>query len=131
MDRILVVCDEELVLDITSRIIERMGFKPILANSFKEAIDIFEKEKFGVLLSDVNLGDTFLDGCVLCSRIKSIDSSVVAIAMSGYFSQLDLKYVLCVGFTDFLMKPVRVDDYINAIKGAFDRRNRWLKLNSG
>ena len=130
MDRILVVDDEELVLDITSRIIERIGFKPILANSFKEAIDIFEKEKFGVLLLDMNLGDTFLDGCVLCSRIKSIDSSIVAIAMSGYFSQLDLKYVLCVGFTDFLIKPVGIKETQSAVKCAFERRNHWIEINN-
>jgi len=129
MNKILVVDDEEDILYLIEQMIEAIGFKPILTNSFKEAIDIFEKERFGVLLSDLNLGNGNLDGCALCSRIKSIDSSVVAIAMSGYFTEMDLKYILGVGFTDFLMKPIGLDELKTSIKCAFDRRNRWLKIN--
>jgi CheY-like chemotaxis protein len=131
MNTILVVDDEKDILYVISQIIERIGFNVIIANSFKEAIVVFENIKFDVLLSDLNLNGNFSNGgCELCSRIKNIDASIVSIAMSGFFTDYDKKRILNVGFSDFLMKPVKLKDLQESVQCAFDRRNRWLKINN-
>jgi DNA-binding NtrC family response regulator len=129
MNRILVVEDQELVLDVILQMIERMGFKPIGANNFEDALKLFQENRPGLLLSDINLGTNSLDGCELCSRIKDIDPTIIAISMSGYFTDLDKENVLGVGFSDFLIKPVNMNSLSLSLKCAFNRRNRWLEIN--
>ena len=127
MNRVLVVDDEDLILNMVKEAIEKMGFRAITAKSATEALSIFHDERPGTVITDLNLGGD-MDGVSLCSRIRYEDKSVVVVAMSGYFSEYDKIYCLEAGFSDFLSKPVQLDALFSAVQCAFDRRSRWMNI---
>ena len=127
MNRVLVVDDEQAVLDIVSDTIKKLGFVAITCGSATTALGIFHGSSPGIVLTDLNLGGE-MDGVSLCSRIRYEDKSTVVTAMSGYFSEYDRVYCLEAGFSDFLVKPVKMDTLFSALKCAFDRRKRWFSI---
>lgn len=127
MNQVLIVDDEQAVLDILSKMIKMLGFIPLTAKSAKEALGIFRQKKPGIVLADLNLGGD-MDGVALCSRILYEDRTTVVIALSGFFSDYDKAYVLAVGFSDFLAKPINFGELKNAVQWGFQRRTRWINL---
>ena len=125
MNRVLIVDDEELVLKVTASMIEKLDFVPMTALSARNALDIFRKEKPGLVITDLNLGGD-MDGVSLCSKIRYEDRLVCVIAMTGYLNQYDLEFCLAAGFSDVLVKPVDIDDLASSIKCNLDRRQRWV-----
>jgi len=126
MNRVLIVDDEDQVLEILSMQLESLGFIPFTASSAEEALKVFQKEKPGIIISDLNLG-IGMDGVALCSRIKHEDRSTIFIAISGYFSDFDKAFCASAGFTDFLVKPVNLEELNSALQCAFERRSRWMR----
>ena len=127
MNRVLIVDDDKMVLDVTSDMVAKLGFTPIKALTADEALRIFREKSPGIVLCDLNLGEN-MDGVALCSHIQYEDKATVMIAMSGYFSDYDKAYCLSVGFSDFLQKPIDFNELKSALQCAFERRTRWIKL---
>jgi len=127
MNRVLIVDDEEMVREVISKQIREIGFTPVTASSAQKALELFHMSRFGIVLSDLNLNGS-MDGVALCSRINYEDRSVIMIAMSGFFSEYDKIWTLSAGFSDFLTKPIQIDELSSALQCAFDRRSRWAKL---
>jgi DNA-binding response OmpR family regulator len=127
MRRVLVIDDEPEILSLTCRMIKNLGFLTLEASSSVEACTIFKEKKPGIVITDLQL-ESGIDGVALCSRFLYEDKTTVVIAMSGYFNRYDKMYALQVGFTDFLQKPVSLEELGSALHCAFDRRSRWCAL---
>ena len=127
MNRVLIVDDEKSLLELTSIQITELGFIPLIANSADKALKIFREKSPGIVLCDLNLGGS-MDGVAVCSHIQYEDQSTVMIAMSGWFTDYDKAYCLSAGFSDFLEKPVNLNELKSALQCAFERRSRWIKL---
>ena len=127
MNRVLIVDDEQMTLDVTSDMVAKLGFSPMLARTANKALEIAYEQRPGIVLCDLNLGGN-MDGVALCSHIQYEDKSTVMIAMSGYFSDYDKVYCLSVGFSDFLQKPIDFDELKSALQCAFERRTRWMQI---
>lgn len=83
---VLVVEDEFMVLDVSSAMLRRMGYRVLTAENAEEAMKMVEKERPDILLSDISLGDG-VDGVQLAENIVSVHPSVVVILMSGWASK--------------------------------------------
>jgi len=127
MNRVLIVDDEQMVLDVTSDMVAKLGFTPIKALTANKALEIFRDKAPGIVLCDLNLGGN-MDGIALCSRIRYEDQSTAMIAISGWFSNYDKAYCLSAGFGDFLEKPISYEDLKSALQCAFERRTRWMQI---
>ena len=127
MNRVLIVDDEQMVLDVTSDMAAKLGFSPMLARTANKALEIAYEQRPGIVLCDLNLGGN-MDGIALCSRIRYEDQSTAMIAMSGLFSDYDKAYCLSAGFSDFLQKPTDYNELKSALQCAFERRTRWMQI---
>ena len=127
MNRVLIVDDDKMVLDVTSDMVAKLGFAPIKALTANKALKIADDQRPGIVLCDLNLGGN-MDGIALCSRIRYADQSTAMIAMSGWFSDYDKAYCLSAGFSDFLAKPISHEDLKSALQCAFERRTRWMQI---
>lgn len=127
MNRVLVVDDEKPVLDLMTSLCEKNGFCPLVASSAKEAIEVFRREKPGIVVTDLVLGGD-MDGIALCSWVRSHNHTAVLIAVSAYFSEFDKEYCMAAGFSDFIVKPFRIADFADALACASSRRRRWMEL---
>ena len=107
--RLLLVEDHLDTLRVFARTLRRKGFEVQEARTFSEAIAVALPGDF--LLSDIALPDG--DGCDLMRQLSSL--SIPGIAITGFGSAKDRERYEQVGFAESFVKPVDVNQVINAI----------------
>lgn len=107
--RLLLVEDHLDTLRVFARTLRRKGFEVQEARTFSEAIAVALPGDF--LLSDIALPDG--DGCDLMRQLSSL--SIPGIAITGFGSAKDRERYEQAGFAESFVKPVDVNQVINAI----------------
>ena len=81
--RILLVDDEEPLLDLLKRYLERLGYEVEACLTPLEALKSFEEDpsKYALVLSDLTLPD--MPGDEMIARMRAIDPKLKAIVASG------------------------------------------------
>ena len=111
-NRVLIVDDEPAVLKVVAKMVERLGYKAVIALTGKDALQILERENIEVLLLDVVLKDMTV--VELANRSHSFHGRRRVIFMSGHFPHLEINFPRTV---PFLQKPFTLAD----LKDAIDR----------
>ncbi|MEN3370562.1 MAG: hypothetical protein V7609_2705 [Verrucomicrobiota bacterium] len=104
--RILVVDDHCDTLRSLKLLLTRLGYQVLAAENMMDALRIAEQEPFDLLLSDIGLPDG--SGHELVKRIRE-KHKIMAIAVSGFGMEEDVRRSRDAGFFDHLTKPVSLD----------------------
>ena len=115
---VLIVEDEPTVRDMTTRLLDRAGYRVIAVGDGEEAIRAIEAatEPIDVLVSDVIMPN--MSGIQLAEIMLERHPSVGLVLLSGYTSEtLDLERVTARGAT-FLAKPLTGAQLLRAVQGA-------------
>ncbi len=120
--RILIMDDEEAILKITSRMLERCGFQVMVARHGEEAFlsyrEAFEHgTPFDLVILDLTIPGG-MGGKETFDRLRDFDPSVKAIVSSGYSMDEIMARHEMFGFTGVVTKPYHRDDLINAVNQA-------------
>lgn len=117
---VLLVEDHEMVRNMTTVMLEKMGFEVISAVNGVEAVELFRKHKESVscLITDLSMPE--LDGWGTLAEIRKIKPDIPAILASGYdeafaMSRDDLEKPQA-----FLHKPYSMKELKSAIEQAMD-----------
>jgi PAS domain S-box-containing protein len=113
--RLLVVEDNADTARALGRLLRAAGYWVQTADTVAAALEMAAREKFDVLVSDIGLPDA--TGYELIRRLRE-RSKLPAIAMSGFGMDEDLKRSRDAGFSEHLVKPVRVSQLEEAIQRA-------------
>lgn len=102
---VLVVDDLEVNRVILEGIIENMGCRPILAENGRQALEMLEKYKPQLVLSDISMPG--MDGYELCRHIKGDKKrkNIPVIFISAYDEPKDIVEGLTLGGADYITKP--------------------------
>ncbi|MBN1571821.1 MAG: sigma-54-dependent Fis family transcriptional regulator [Deltaproteobacteria bacterium] len=120
-ESILVVDDEEGVLLLLDRMLEREGYKNVfLADSAESALEKIYKENITIVLTDVRMPG--MDGIELLEKVKVIDPSIIVIIITAHGS-IDLA-VECIkkGAYDLITKPFGSEIVTMTIEKALEER---------
>ncbi len=120
--RILVMDDEEMVLHVASRIIDRLGFSVTTARDGKEAIELYRKgmaegTPFDLVIMDLTVPGG-MGGRDAIKLLRQIDPSVRAIVSSGYSNDPVMASFRDYGFLSVVAKPYSIEDLSDAIRRA-------------
>jgi len=107
-DRILVVDDDPLVLDLLSITVSSFGFECVEANDGRMAMEILEKEAFAIVVTDMVMPE--VDGMQLLEHIKSHYPETSVIVVTGYTGTFSYVDVIKAGASDFILKPFNADE---------------------
>lgn len=122
---ILYVEDEIDIRETISKTL-RMIFKKVhIASNGKEALDIMNKHKIDILISDIHMPE--LDGVELIREVRHRNSIMPIIITTGY-SEFETIYKNVYNI-DTLTKPYTVFDIINKIH-EMESRNKIVKDSS-
>lgn len=114
--KILVVEDDPRLRTVLLEALSLEGHHLESAESAEKAIEKIEKEKFDVLLTDVNLpGKSGLDLLPVCLQHNP---ETYMLVMTGYASIDSAVQAMKRGAADFLCKPIALNDLISAINVA-------------
>lgn len=103
---IMLVDDEEAIVSITQRRLERMGYEVASFTKSREALHYFQQhhDEFDLIISDQTMPE--LTGDQLTREILSLRHDIPVILCSGYSDTINEEKAQLVGVKAFLMKPV-------------------------
>lgn len=70
--KILLIEDEPMIMKIAQQMLERLGYTPACAINGAQALDLFNKEVFDIVITDIGLPD--IDGIALVDRFRLTES---------------------------------------------------------
>lgn len=111
--KILLVDDEETVLTVGGELLRSLGMEVDVALSGEEAIELFKKETFDLVILDLTMPR--MDGVETLRRLREIDHEVRVIMTSGYTEQEVFSRLVGRNRTDFLPKPFSLNELSRAI----------------
>ena len=113
---VLIVDDEETVLAISGKILERAGFKVLMARDGREGIDLYKRfsDEIDIVLLDMTMPN--MNGEEAFEEIRRINSDVKVILSSGYNEQDATDRFFGKGLAGFIQKPYRANDLTRIIK---------------
>jgi DNA-binding response OmpR family regulator len=118
MQKILLVDDDAGLLELLSFLVQRDGFRPILATDGSSALQLLDEERPDLLLLDIRLGHD--DGLEVLQAVRR-SSEVPVIMLSSLDSEEDIERALELGADDYLSKPFAFRE-LRARIGAVLRR---------
>jgi two-component system, cell cycle sensor histidine kinase and response regulator CckA len=112
---VLLVDDEEFVLDVQRRMLERCGYACIGVSDGPEAIYAFRSHpEIQLVILDAVLPDD--SSMVILRQLKAIKPSVKVIISSGLAREGAIKALLEAGADDFLAKPYLAHELLEHLK---------------
>ncbi|MBL57384.1 MAG: DNA-binding response regulator [Flavobacteriales bacterium] len=125
--RILLVEDEEHLIDAIKLNLELEDYTVKIAEDGKKAIDLWENQRFDLILLDIMLPN--VDGLTVCETIRLKDSEIPILILSAKGSSTDRIQGLKAGADDYLLKPFNLEELLLRIqilikKGEKLRQNR-------
>ena len=122
LQRILVMDDEEGIRELTSQLLNTLGYEVTAVTDGVEAINTYERamrrgENFQAVILDATIRGG-MGGLATIARLRNIDPSVVAIICSGYSDEAALAEFLQYGFRGALPKPFTRRDLADVLLRA-------------
>ena len=113
--RILLAEDNAVHQQLALRLLEQMGYRADLASNGLEAIESLERQPYDVVLMDVQMPD--MDGLEATRKIRMMQNlaQLRIIAMTANAMQGDREMCLAAGMDDYISKPIRVDELVDAL----------------
>jgi CheY-like chemotaxis protein len=102
---VLLVDDEPMVRSSCKRLLDRLGYRVLLASNGEEALVIYQENREDVWLVILDLIMPMMDGEEAFIKLKEIDSDVRVLLSSGYSKEEKADALLGIGAAGFLQKP--------------------------
>ena len=126
-NRILVVDDEKEIRVFLDKALSRFGgFHVELAESGEEALQKLEKEPFDLVLTDLKMPKK--DGLQLIEEIAKSKPQTLTIMMTGHGSIDSALEAMKLGASDYITKPLNLDETILRLHKVLEERQRFVKL---
>ncbi|MCK4389398.1 MAG: chemotaxis protein CheW [Desulfobacterales bacterium] len=117
--RILLVDDEEVAHKSIGAFLQDLGYKVLIAENGKQALDIFQKEVgIDLVISDVKM--PVMDGMELLKSMRNQERRVPVILISAYGDANFASQAVRQGACEYLEKPVNLEKLIASIKKIQD-----------
>ena len=117
--RILIMDDEQVMRDIISEMLHKLGYKADTAKDGTEAIELYVEamdsgEPFDAVIMDLTVRGE-MGGKETIAEIIKIDPSVIAVATSGYSNDPVMTDFKAYGFRGAIAKPYSIDQLNNLL----------------
>ena len=120
MGDILIVDDERDIRELISDILKDEGFETRLAGTSDEAMAEMNKEPPGLMILDIWLKDSRMDGIDILKAVKRDNPDVPIIIISGHGNIEIAVAAIKQGAYDFIEKPFNIDQLMVVITRAME-----------
>jgi len=120
-EHILLVDDEEPIVTMERRLLERLGYRVTSSTNSAEALRTFsdQPENFDLVITDMTMPR--MTGEILARKMMDIKPSIPVILCTGFNERISEEKALEMGISRFVMKPVIKDELASAIRTVLDR----------
>ena len=133
---VLVVDDEEDIRELVSGVLEDEGYAVRTAGDSSTALDAIEDRRPSLVLLDVWLQGSRMDGLELLQEVKKRDASLPVLMISGHGNLDTAVAAIREGAIDFIEKPFEAERLVHLVARATEtdrlrRENETLRLQAG
>jgi CheY-like chemotaxis protein/HPt (histidine-containing phosphotransfer) domain-containing protein len=114
--RILLVEDHGATAEMIRMVLSEKGHTVEIAGDVSTALELADRHKFDILVSDLGLPDG--SGHDLMRELRMRGHEFPAIALSGYGQEDDIRRSHLTGFASHLIKPATREAVLNAVAAA-------------
>jgi CheY-like chemotaxis protein len=120
---ILLAEDNVVNQRLAIRLLENSGHTCMLAENGREAVEAFERERFDLILMDVQMPE--MGGFEAVRRIRLLEQRsgmhTPIVALTAHALKGDRERCLAAGMDDYLVKPIRQIDLYNVVESNIAR----------
>lgn len=116
----MVVDDEEGIVEFVKRAYQEKGFITFGATDGVAAVELFKKERPEILLIDIHMPYSPIDGIEVLRRVKEIDSNAVCIMVTRIDEKKQIDEARSLGALHYIIKPITIAEMDVDINEAVD-----------
>jgi two-component system cell cycle sensor histidine kinase/response regulator CckA len=127
---ILMAEDEDLVLEVGVRYLNKLGYTALIARNGYEAVEVYQEKRDAISLVIMDMIMPHMGGGQAYDKIKKVNPDVKVLLSSGYSIDGQAQEILDRGCDGFLQKPFSMEqlaDIINEILTNLDEPENELK----
>jgi len=121
MQTILVIDDDENIRDMIGLMLEKEGFRPILAADGKTGLQEAFASRPSLILVDLRMPG--LGGVDVCKKLRASGSQTPIIVLSAIGDEVDKVLLLEIGADDYVVKPFGARELLARIRAVLRRTN--------
>jgi two-component system response regulator HydG len=118
--RILIIDDDRSMCEVLESELRRREFEVTSVTAPQDALGIFEREDFGLVITDVNMAG--MSGVDLCRQLVSRREDMPVIVITAYANMETAIAAIRAGAYDFVTKPFDMDELALTIERALRHR---------
>jgi DNA-binding NtrC family response regulator len=122
--RVLAVDDEERFLTSLAKLLAKKGYQVETATGGAQALSILTDHDVDVMILDVKMPG--MDGMTTFKEAKKIRPLMEVIMLTGHATVDTALEAIKIGAFEYLMKPCAIDELIEKVKQAADRKGILL-----
>ncbi|ATO50325.1 response regulator transcription factor [Brevibacillus laterosporus] len=122
--RVLIVDDEKEIRDLLRKYLERELYQVDVAVNGEEALQMFEKNKYNLMILDVMMPK--VDGIEVCRRLRN-KTNIPILMLTAKDHEIDKILGLGIGADDYITKPFSINEVVARVKAIM---RRFLLLGS-
>ena len=130
MKKILVIEDEPAMRSNLRDILELENFLPVIAADGTEGIATAKRELPDLILCDVMMPEQDGHEVLAALRANAATSRIPFVFLTAKGEHADIRTGMNLGADDYLVKPVRVDDLLEAIAARLERAQQQTGFNA-
>ena len=114
---ILLVEDDSINQRVVAKMLKEKGHKVETANNGVEALELFEKGNYDVILMDIQMPE--MDGIEATKRIRKLNvmgNQTPIIALTAYALQGDRERFLALGMDGYVSKPIQMNELFDTLE---------------
>jgi len=121
-EQILLVDDEEAILTMEKRMLERLGYQVTSRTSSLEALEAFRAnpDKFDLIITDMAMPN--MPGDRLSAELIKIRSDIPILLCTGFSETMSEEKAVSLGIMGFLWKPIVMKDLAHRIREVLDEK---------
>lgn len=123
-ERILLVDDEQTVLEVSSEILEMLGYEVVARTSGTEAMEAFRTDPRGFDLVITDFTMPKMTGVELAGKIMDIRPHIPVILCTGFSERIDERRAGGIGIRAFAIKPLKINEFAGLIRKVLDEAKR-------
>jgi len=117
--RILVVDDEPVQRELISGFLKKQAFDVVVAETGAKALELFRQDSIDLILTDQKM--PHMSGLDLLQAVRAINPEIPVILITAFGSIEAAVSAIQGGATDYLTKPLNLDELLYRIRQVSDR----------
>ncbi len=118
--KVLIVDDEQSIRDALGRKLRRENFEVVLCGDGLEGLRAFHSTQPDLVVLDIVMPGE-MDGLTACRRIREVADTPIMMLSAQAITEDDIIEGLSAGADEYLIKPVRLNEFVARVKALLRR----------